>query len=113
MVAEAREICEQAQNETGQTFLFQELQYVVPTQFDPEMVGIVREVAEKSGYAYQDIFSGAGHDACYLAKVAPTSMIFVPCRDGLSHNEAEWATAEDLEAGCNILLNAILTRAER
>ncbi|MEL6272303.1 MAG: M20/M25/M40 family metallo-hydrolase, partial [Chloroflexota bacterium] len=52
--------------------------------------------------------SGAGHDACYVAKRYPTSMIFVPCKDGISHNEAESATQEDLEAGGNVLLQAVL-----
>ncbi|MEO0565216.1 MAG: M20/M25/M40 family metallo-hydrolase, partial [Chloroflexota bacterium] len=52
--------------------------------------------------------SGAGHDACYVAKRYPTSMIFVPCKDGISHNEAESAKQEDLEAGGNVLLQAVL-----
>jgi N-carbamoyl-L-amino-acid hydrolase len=55
--------------------------------------------------------SGAGHDAIYIARVAPTSMIFVPCKDGISHNEIEDARPEHLEAGANVLLHAILTRA--
>ena len=55
--------------------------------------------------------SGAGHDACYIARVAPTSMIFVPCEDGISHNELERADAEDLTAGCDVLLKAVLERA--
>ena len=55
--------------------------------------------------------SGAGHDALYVAKVTPTSMIFVPCKDGVSHNEAEGAKPEDLEAGCNVLPHAMLRMA--
>ena len=55
--------------------------------------------------------SGAGHDAIYIARVAPTSMIFVPCKDGISHNEIEDARPEHLEAGANVLLHAILARA--
>ncbi|HYB57591.1 MAG TPA: M20/M25/M40 family metallo-hydrolase, partial [Alphaproteobacteria bacterium] len=63
------------------------------------------------GYAHRDIISGAGHDACYLSRVAPTGMIFVPCEGGLSHNEIENAAAADLTAGCEVLLHAILARA--
>src|SRR5260221_135998 len=63
------------------------------------------------GYAHRDIVSGAGHDAAYVNRVAPTAMIFVPCADGISHNEVESATPEDLAAGCNVLLRAMLDRA--
>jgi N-carbamoyl-L-amino-acid hydrolase len=55
--------------------------------------------------------SGAGHDAIYVARVAPTAMIFVPCKDGISHNEVEDARPEHLEAGANVLLHAVLARA--
>ena len=55
--------------------------------------------------------AGAGHDACNISKVAPTGMIFVPCKDGISHNEIESAEPGDLEAGCNVLLHAMLERA--
>ena len=59
-----------------------------------------------------EITSGDGHDACNISEVAPTAMIFVPCEGGISHNEAEEATAEDLAAGCDVLLGAILDRAD-
>ena len=61
--------------------------------------------------SHRDIVSGAGHDACYLAQVAPTSMVFVPCVDGISHNEIEDATPAWIEAGANVLLHAMLSRA--
>ena len=64
-----------------------------------------------AGYSHMDIISGAGHDACYVSRVAPTGMIFVPCENGISHNEEEEATPEDLAAGCNVLLHAIVERA--
>ena len=80
--------------------------------FDPICVEAVREAARRGGYAQREIVSGAGHDAVYLARIAPTGMIFVPCADGISHNEAESATPEDLAAGCQVLLDAVLTRAE-
>jgi N-carbamoyl-L-amino-acid hydrolase len=82
-----------------------------PTPFAPEKVAAVRAAAEAQGYAHQDIVSGAGHDAVYMARVTPTAMIFVPCKDGISHNEIEDAAPADLAAGCNVLLNAVLEAA--
>jgi N-carbamoyl-L-amino-acid hydrolase len=81
------------------------------TPFDPDCVAAVREGAERFGYGHRDIVSGAGHDAVYVAKIAPAGMIFVPCEDGISHNEIENATKEDLEAGCQVLLQAVLEKA--
>ena len=74
-------------------------------------IGAVRKAAEESGYAHRDIVSGAGHDAGYISRVAPTGMVFVPCADGISHNEVESALPEDLAAGCNVLLRAMLKHA--
>jgi len=71
----------------------------------------VRDAADAQGYPHQDIISGAGHDAVYMARVAPSAMVFVPCVGGISHNEIEDAKPEDLTAGCNVLLNAVLDRA--
>jgi N-carbamoyl-L-amino-acid hydrolase len=71
----------------------------------------VRDAAKDCGYSMREIISGAGHDACYVAKVAPTSMIFVPCIDGISHNEVEDAKPEWITAGGNVLLRAILEKA--
>ncbi|WP_322066041.1 Zn-dependent hydrolase [Burkholderia ubonensis] len=85
--------------------------YYKPVAFDADCVGAVRAAADRFGYAHRDIVSGAGHDACYLAQVAPTSMVFVPCVDGISHNEIEDATPEWIEAGANVLLHAMLSRA--
>jgi beta-ureidopropionase / N-carbamoyl-L-amino-acid hydrolase len=67
--------------------------------------------ARAHGYAHREIVSGAGRDAIYLARVAPTSMIFIPCKDGISHNELEDAWPEHVEAGANVLLHAVLSRA--
>jgi N-carbamoyl-L-amino-acid hydrolase len=61
-----------------------------------------------SGYSTRDIVSGAGHDAAYVARVAPTAMIFVPCRDGISHNETEFSSREQCAAGAQVLLQAVL-----
>ena len=72
----------------------------------------MRKAAERLGYPHMELVSGAGHDAIYLASVCPAGMIFVPCKDGISHNEIEDAKASDLAAGCNVLLHAMLERAE-
>ncbi|MDE1144738.1 MAG: Zn-dependent hydrolase [Paraburkholderia tropica] len=82
-----------------------------PVPFAPECVETVRRAAAALDLSHADIVSGAGHDACYLARVAPTGMIFVPCIDGLSHNEAEAITPEWAEAGANVLLHSILASA--
>ncbi len=81
------------------------------TPFDRGCVEAVRDAASRVGASHMDIVSGAGHDAVYMARVAPAGMIFVPCEDGISHNEIENATPDDLTAGCNVLLHAILSRA--
>ena len=77
--------------------------------FDEKLVQRVLNTAENLGYSNLHMVSGAGHDSVYVSRVAPTGMIFIPCRDGLSHNEAEYATPEDIGAGCNVLLNAVLS----
>jgi beta-ureidopropionase / N-carbamoyl-L-amino-acid hydrolase len=77
-------------------------------RFHPDCVAAVRAGAEALGHAHRDIISGAGHDAVHLSKVTPTAMIFVPCKDGLSHNEAESATREHCAAGAQVLLEAAL-----
>ncbi len=89
----------------------EQIWYFPPTPFDAKCVEAVRSAAERAGMAHMDIVSGAGHDACYVAKVAPTGMIFVPCKDGISHNEIEDARKEDIAAGCQILLQAMVKRA--
>ncbi|MEE4146748.1 MAG: Zn-dependent hydrolase [Halieaceae bacterium] len=89
----------------------EELWHMPVTVFDPDCVEAVRSATRELGYSHMEMVSGAGHDSLYLAKVAPTSMIFVPCEGGISHNEAENARQEDLEAGCNVLLQAMLKMA--
>jgi N-carbamoyl-L-amino-acid hydrolase len=74
-------------------------------------VSAVRAAAEGLGLAAIDMVSGAGHDSCNVSAVVPTAMVFVPCAGGLSHNEAESATAADLTAGANVLLHAMLALA--
>jgi N-carbamoyl-L-amino-acid hydrolase len=81
--------------------------------FNPDCVGAVRRASERLGLAAREIVSGAGHDACYVARVAPTGMIFIPCEGGISHNEIENARPEDVGAGCDVLLQAIVEATRR
>ena len=95
----------------GVEFDLEEIWEKPPVKFDSRCIDAVESAASELGYSHQRIVSGAGHDACQVCLVAPTSMIFVPCAGGLSHNEAESAEPEDLEAGCNVLLHAMLSLA--
>jgi len=83
------------------------------TVFDTRCVAAVRDAAEKAGLPARDIVSGAGHDAFYVATVAPAAMIFVPCKDGISHNEAEYASPEACAAGAEVLYRAALDLASQ
>lgn len=87
--------------------------YFPPQPFDASLRATIREGAEMLGLPVMEAVSGAGHDAVYLARMAPTAMIFVPCKDGVSHNEIEDARPEHLEAGCNVLLHTLLRAAGR
>jgi N-carbamoyl-L-amino-acid hydrolase len=111
MVEAYRASAKAIEKECRVTIEVQEVVYFPPSEFAPELVGSVREAARALGLSHRDIVSGAGHDAVYLSRVAPTAMIFVPCEGGISHNEIESATPEDLSAGCNVLLHAVLARA--
>ena len=88
-----------------------EVVYFPPSEFAPELVERVRGAAKRLGFSHRDIVSGAAHDAVYLARVAPTAMVFVPCEGGISHNEIENARPEDLAAGCSVMLEAVLATA--
>jgi beta-ureidopropionase / N-carbamoyl-L-amino-acid hydrolase len=79
-----------------------------PVHFSPDLIDCVRVAVETAGFSYRDIVSGAGHDSVYISRVAPTTMIFVPSRGGISHNEAEWTAPEQCAAGAQVLLNAVL-----
>jgi len=82
-----------------------------PVAFDPDCISAVRNAAGLCGYDYNEMVSGAGHDSVHISKVAPTSMIFVPCDGGVSHNEEENTSKEYAEAGANVLLHSVLARA--
>ena len=83
-----------------------------PVSFDDNCINTVRNAAERLGYSHRDIVSGAGHDACWINRVAPTSMIMCPCVDGLSHNEAEEISPQWAAAGTNVLFHAVVETAE-
>ena len=78
-----------------------------PVTFDPGLVSVVRGAAERLGYSHVDIISGAGHDACWINRVAPTVMVMCPCVGGLSHNEAEEISPDWAAAGTDVLLHAV------
>ncbi|SHI93674.1 N-carbamoyl-L-amino-acid hydrolase [Palleronia salina] len=82
-----------------------------PVTFDEGCVKAVRDAAERLGYSHRDIVSGAGHDACWINRVAPTAMVMCPCVDGLSHNEAEEITKDWAKAGADVLLHAVVETA--
>jgi beta-ureidopropionase / N-carbamoyl-L-amino-acid hydrolase len=82
-------------------------------RFDPGCIRLIREAAQRLGVAHRDILSQAGHDAYYISRIAPTAMIFTPCRDGISHNEAEHADRDTTVPGVNVLLHAVLDRGNR
>ena len=83
-----------------------------PVTFDEGCVTAIRDAAERLGYSYRDIVSGAGHDACWINRVAPTAMVMCPCVDGLSHNEAEEISKDWAKAGADVLFHAVVETAE-
>ena len=84
-----------------------------PVRFDAGCVDSVQRAVERSGFSAREIVSDAGHDAAYVSRVAPTAMIFVPCRNGVSHNEAEYSSKEQCAAGAQVLLQAVLDYDKR
>lgn len=82
-----------------------------PVYFDKECIDVVRKSSKICGYSYNEMVSGAGHDSVHISKIVPTSMIFIPCEGGVSHNESENTTQELAEAGANVLLHSVLARA--
>ena len=106
--AGARKICD----EMGLEVEFEKASGFDPVEFDKDCVAAVRNAAERLGYSHRDIISGAGHDACWINRVAPTAMVMCPCVDGLSHNEAEEIFPEWARAGADVLFHAVVEMAE-
>ncbi|WP_188476414.1 Zn-dependent hydrolase [Primorskyibacter flagellatus] len=105
--AEAPKIAE----ELGLGISIEAVGHFDPVTFDDGCVGALRSAAERLGYSHRDIISGAGHDACWINRVAPTAMVMCPCVDGLSHNEAEEISKDWASAGADVLLHAVVETA--
>jgi N-carbamoyl-L-amino-acid hydrolase len=106
--AEAPKICETL----GVKCSVEAVGHFDPVTFDPTLVTRVRAAADKLGYSHMNIISGAGHDACWMNRVAPSVMIMCPCVDGLSHNEAEDISKDWAAAGADVLFHAVVETAE-
>lgn len=111
MDAELREMVATIAAEIGLESELEQIFYYAPVKFEETCVKAVRAGVERGGYSARDIIAGAGHDACYMAQIAPTGMIFIPCVGGISHNEIEDTTPEWAAAGCDVLLHAVVNRA--
>ncbi len=109
-----REVADQNRAEQSRVDIAaEEIWHNPPVRFAEDCIAAVRTAAARLNYRHQDMVSGAGHDACQVSRIAPSAMIFVPCAGGISHNEQESAQEADLEAGCNVLLHAMLEMAGR
>ncbi|MCF6343471.1 MAG: Zn-dependent hydrolase [Devosiaceae bacterium] len=105
---EAKKICA----EMGLGISFEKVGGFDPVTFDEKCVSAVRNAAERLGYSHRNLISGAGHDACWISRTAPTAMVMCPCVDGLSHNEAEEISKEWATAGAEVLMHAVVEIAE-
>ncbi|HET6446299.1 MAG TPA: Zn-dependent hydrolase [candidate division Zixibacteria bacterium] len=105
-----RKIVQEACKAAGLSGQVYDIWQLPPVRFDPGCIESVRSAAEMLDTPAMEMVSGAGHDAAYIARVAPTSMVFIPCEDGLSHNELENAAKSDVIAGANVLLHAVLSQ---
>ena len=108
MKAGAQKICDEMELEIE----FEKSGGFDPVAFDETCVSAIRNAAERLGYSHRNIISGAGHDACWINRVAPTAMVMCPCVDGLSHNEAEEISPEWARAGADVLFHAVVETAE-
>ena len=112
MVAKLRTLVTNACNSAQIDHEIEQIWHMPATRFDERLVELIEREAGALDYSHQRIVSGAGHDSLHVAQFAPTAMIFVPCKGGLSHNEAESARPEDLAAGANVLLRTIICAAQ-
>ncbi len=113
MDQDIRAVAQRISQETGLPIRIDLVSSYTAQSFNPDCIDAVRRGAQMLGYSHMDAVSGAGHDAVYMARLAPAGMIFIPCKDGISHNEIEDAKPEHITAGCNVLLHAMLERACR
>ncbi|MGN6826869.1 Zn-dependent hydrolase [Paucibacter sp. M5-1] len=111
MDADIRKAAAELSAKTGLAIQIELVSHYPAAPFHADCVAAVAKAAEALGYSNMPTVSGAGHDAVYMARLAPAGMIFIPCKDGISHNEIEDAKPEHITAGCNVLLHAMLERA--
>ena len=111
MADEVKALAAKLVQETGLEVKIEMVSSYNAIEFHSDCVDAVGRAAKKLGYSNMPVVSGAGHDAIYMAKLAPAGMIFIPCKDGISHNEIEDASPAHITAGCNVLLHAMLERA--
>jgi len=111
MDADIRAVATKLSADSGLPITIEQVSAYPAQPFHAECIDAVQRAATKLGCSHMPVVSGAGHDAVYMARLAPTGMIFIPCKDGISHNEIEDAKPEHITAGCNVLLHAMLERA--
>jgi N-carbamoyl-L-amino-acid hydrolase len=111
MDADIRTVAKRLSEENNMTIDIELVSSYPAQPFSPNCVNSVQSAAEKLGYSNMPVVSGAGHDAVYMAQLASAGMIFIPCKDGISHNEIEDAKPEHISAGCDVLLNVMLEHA--
>jgi len=109
--AHIRAVADRISRETGLPIAINLVSSYPAQPFHADCVDAVARAAKALGYSHMPVVSGAGHDAVYMARLAPAGMVFIPCKDGISHNEIEDAEPAHLEAGCNVLLRAMLAAA--
>jgi N-carbamoyl-L-amino-acid hydrolase len=111
MDADIRAVAAKLSAESGLPIIIEQVSAYPAQPFHKDCIDAVQRAATALGYSNMPAVSGAGHDAVYMARLAPAGMIFIPCKDGISHNEIEDAKPEHITAGCNVLLHAMLERA--
>lgn len=112
MDGDIRAVAARISQESGLSIEITEVSNYPAQPFDKGCIEAVDRAARSLGYSYMPAVSGAGHDAVYMARLAPAGMVFIPCKDGISHNEIEDAAPDDITAGCNVLMHAMLERAQ-
>jgi len=111
MDADIRAVAATLSADSGLPITIELVSHYTASPFHADCVNSVQKAAAMLGYSHMPVISGAGHDAVYMSRLAPSGMIFIPCKDGISHNEIEDAKPEHITAGCNVLLHAMLERA--
>jgi N-carbamoyl-L-amino-acid hydrolase len=111
MDQDIRAVAARLSADTGLPIVIEQVSAYPAQVFHADCVDAVGRAAAKLGYSNMPAVSGAGHDAVYMARLVPAGMVFIPCKDGISHNEIEDAKPEHITAGCNVLLHAMLERA--